>query len=79
MIKVDKTNVEIGGRGGELLVECALALADTANAISDGDNNFADATLYSVFMGAVRILHERHNIDIDTSFIGIQIVNATKE
>lgn len=79
MIKVDKTNVEIVGSGGELLTECALALAGTVNVISDVDNNFADATLYSVFMGAVKILHERHNIDIDTSFIGIQIVNATKE
>ena len=77
MIKAEKATVEIEGNAGDLLAECALVVAGTANVIADGDESFATATLYSVFMGAVRILHEAHHIDIDTSFLGIEIAKAT--
>ena len=42
MIKVNGTTVEYEGKGSDLIAECALAVAGTANAIANGDNNFAD-------------------------------------
>ena len=79
MIKVNGTTVEYEGKGSNLIAECALAVAGTANAIANGDNNSAEAALYSVFMGAVRTLREECNTDIDTWIVGNQIANETKE
>ena len=79
MIKVDNMAVKIDGNNDNLLVECTLAVASTVEAIAEGDNSFANATLYAVFMGAVKILHDYHHIDVDTSFIGTEIAKATKE
>ena len=48
MIKVNGTTVEYEGKGSDLVAECALAVAGTANAIANGDSNSAEAALYSV-------------------------------
>ena len=79
MINVNGTTVEYKGKGSDLIAECALAVAGTANAIANGNNNSAKSALYSVFIGAVRILREECNTDIDTWIVGNQIANATKE
>lgn len=79
MIKVNDMTVEIEGNADDLCAECTLAVAGTANVIAGGDDRIASATLYALFMGAVKVLREYHNIDVDTSLIGNQIANATKE
>ena len=78
MIKAEKMAVEFEGNRSTLLAECACALTTITYAASDGDIGIAEASIYSVVIATVRELH-RKGLDIDTSFLGIQIANATKE
>ena len=76
MIKAEKATVEIEGNRGDLLAECACALTAIVDTLSDGDTDFAAAAIYSVVMAAARELHSK-GLDIDTSFLGIEIAKAT--
>lgn len=78
MIKAEKMAVEFEGNRGDLLAECACALTAITLAASDGDVVIAEASIYSVVIATARELH-RKGLDIDTSFLGIHIANATKE
>ena len=76
MIKAEKTTVEIKGNSGDLLAECACVLTAITDTVSDGDADFAGAAIYSIVMVAARELHSK-GLDIDTSFLGIEIAKAT--
>ena len=76
MIKAEKTTVEIKGNSGDLLAECACVLTAITDTVSDGDADFAGAAIYSIVMAAARELHSK-GLDIDTSFLGIEIAKAT--
>ena len=76
MIKAEKTTVEFEGNGGDLLEECAYVLTAITDAISDGDADSAGAAIYSIVMAAARELHSK-GLDIDISFLGIEITKAT--
>jgi len=78
MIKAEKMSVEFKGNRSNLLAECACALTAITLAASDGDAEIAEASIYSVVIATARELH-RKGLDIDTSFLGIQIANETKE
>ena len=76
MIKAEKMAVEFEGKANELLAECAVALTAITRAVSNGDAEIAEASIYSVFIATARELH-RKGIDIDTWIVGNQIAKAT--
>ena len=78
MIKAEKMAVEFEGNRSDLLAECACALTAVTLTASDGDADIAGASIYYVVIATARELH-RKGLDIDTSFLGIQIANETKE
>ena len=76
MIKAEKATVELEGNSGDLLAECACVLTAVTDTVSEGDADFAGAAIYSVVIAAARELHSK-GLDIDTSFLGIEITKAT--